>query len=190
MRKVRLFLILSVTVLLGSTSVFAIPGLFPTCNTSLCNGSAARCNEVCRLPSGQLSMCLNFLSDYDGDGVPNSTDNCSCNPNANQANCDGDSRGDVCDPIDNSWQLTLDSSQVCEVDVDNHTFWETIELYVGDVYQSSCTGATCIKKVLKDDFNCPGPSGATVSCCQSNASVIDCAGAWNSDQCGTPRCTF
>lgn len=36
--------------------------------------------------------------DLDGDGVPNATDNCLAVANASQANEDGDSFGDLCDP--------------------------------------------------------------------------------------------
>ena len=38
--------------------------------------------------------------DRDGDGVPNSTDNCRAQPNPSQTDTDGDERGDACDPDD------------------------------------------------------------------------------------------
>ena len=40
--------------------------------------------------------------DSDGDGVPNSSDNCPVDPNPNQANTDGDPQGDACDPDDDN----------------------------------------------------------------------------------------
>lgn len=40
-------------------------------------------------------------NDCDGDGVPNSTDNCPANPNTDQADADGDGIGDVCDNCPN-----------------------------------------------------------------------------------------
>src|SRR5262249_12958672 len=36
--------------------------------------------------------------DADSDGVPDAGDNCPSTPNADQANADGDSLGDACDP--------------------------------------------------------------------------------------------
>lgn len=40
--------------------------------------------------------------DTDGDGIPDTTDNCPLNANTNQANNDGDAMGDVCDPDDDN----------------------------------------------------------------------------------------
>jgi hypothetical protein len=41
------------------------------------------------------------VTDTDGDGVPDSTDNCVSTPNADQADADGDGIGDACDPTPN-----------------------------------------------------------------------------------------
>ncbi|MFN8392876.1 MAG: thrombospondin type 3 repeat-containing protein [Bdellovibrionota bacterium] len=41
-------------------------------------------------------------SDSDGDGIPDSSDNCPSVSNANQLNTDGDSQGDVCDNDDDN----------------------------------------------------------------------------------------
>ena len=43
--------------------------------------------------------------DRDGDGIPDSRDNCPSIPNADQANQDGDALGDVCDPDDDNDNL-------------------------------------------------------------------------------------
>lgn len=45
-------------------------------------------------------------SDYDCDGIPLSQDNCPDHYNPNQANCDGDLWGDVCDAQDAVYQYT------------------------------------------------------------------------------------
>jgi len=45
------------------------------------------------------------VSDQDGDGVPDASDNCPTDANPNQTDTDGDSIGNVCDPE----QLTLES---------------------------------------------------------------------------------
>lgn len=54
----------------------------------------------------QLTLTLllnsNNVPDLDGDGIPDTSDNCPNTPNANQANNDGDAFGDVCDPDDDN----------------------------------------------------------------------------------------
>ncbi|MDY6832780.1 MAG: RHS repeat-associated core domain-containing protein [Thermodesulfobacteriota bacterium] len=42
-------------------------------------------------------VCIDALSDIDGDGVGDCTDNCPSVPNADQRDCDGDGKGDLCD---------------------------------------------------------------------------------------------
>lgn len=64
--------------------------------------------------------CYGGLPDADGDGVPDSVDNCPSTPNANQADADGDGVGDVCDNCPataNSNQLDTDGDgrgDVCD----------------------------------------------------------------------------
>jgi FtsP/CotA-like multicopper oxidase with cupredoxin domain len=55
----------------------------------------------------EVGGMLRFLSfgaegDTDGDGVLDSADNCPVDPNADQADADGDGIGDVCDPLNDS----------------------------------------------------------------------------------------
>jgi DNA/RNA endonuclease G (NUC1) len=50
--------------------------------------------------------------DTDADGVPDSTDNCPFAANANQANFDGDTLGDACDPDDDN-DGVLDGDDQC-----------------------------------------------------------------------------
>ena len=50
--------------------------------------------------------------DADGDGVPDTTDNCPSTSNPNQANNDGDGQGDVCDPDDDN-DGVVDGSDNC-----------------------------------------------------------------------------
>lgn len=52
--------------------------------------------------------------DTDGDGVPDSSDNCPTVANAGQLNTDGDSQGDACDPDDDN-DTVPDGSDNCPV---------------------------------------------------------------------------
>jgi hypothetical protein len=57
-------------------------------------------------------------TDADGDGVPDSTDNCALVANTDQADADGDSFGDACDPCPNDAANDADGDGLC-ADVDN-----------------------------------------------------------------------
>jgi hypothetical protein len=54
------------------------------------------------------------VGDQDGDGVPNTGDNCFNVPNHDQANADGDSQGDACDTDDDN-DGVADTSDNCRV---------------------------------------------------------------------------
>lgn len=56
--------------------------------------------DYCDVCESRYQWCLNYcqsISDSDGDGVPDSSDNCPYAPNGDQADCDGDRAGDACD---------------------------------------------------------------------------------------------
>lgn len=62
------------------------------------------------VPGVAPATALACPADDDGDGVCNDLDNCPADPNADQADFDGDLAGDVCDPRDaelNPTRLTL-----------------------------------------------------------------------------------
>ena len=50
------------------------------------------------------------IADTDGDGIPDTADNCPTTPNPTQENFDGDSQGDACDPDDDN-DLLLDATE-------------------------------------------------------------------------------
>jgi hypothetical protein len=66
--------------------------------------------------------------DYDCDGVYNAIDNCGDDPNPDQADCDGDGIGDVCD-VNGIFQPT-GPIKTCMADKDNHIVYFTFEHHV------------------------------------------------------------
>jgi hypothetical protein len=65
-------------------------------------------------PEGAAAQAADVEEDSDGDGVPDSRDNCTSVPNANQRDSDGDGYGDACDADANNDGLvnSLDLSAV------------------------------------------------------------------------------
>jgi MBG domain/Thrombospondin type 3 repeat len=58
--------------------------------------------NILRLYLNSAIWITGWTPDGDGDGVPNTADNCPNVANADQANLDGDAAGDACDPDDDN----------------------------------------------------------------------------------------
>lgn len=67
--------------------------------------------------------------DYDCDGVANNVDNCTDDPNSNQADCDNDGIGDVCDFTDGIFRNS-GPVKTCMSDKDSHVGYTTWEHHV------------------------------------------------------------
>ncbi len=70
----------------------------PSGQQCVARGGAFVCDsDVGDPPIDGTPIDTSSVTDVDGDGVPNATDNCPLIANANQANEDGDTFGDLCD---------------------------------------------------------------------------------------------
>ncbi|HUU84736.1 MAG TPA: thrombospondin type 3 repeat-containing protein [Phycisphaerae bacterium] len=84
------------------------------------------------------------IVDTDGDGVPDGTDNCRFVPNPDQADRDGDTFGDVCDPCPDDPTCPMSGDEcdgVCKTLNDElHELWDTI----GPLMCELLTTCTCM----------------------------------------------
>ncbi len=69
-------------------------------------------------PVPDTKTFINTVSDQDGDGVADASDNCPLIANADQADLDGDGLGDLCDTCPKDADNDIDGDGVCG-DVDN-----------------------------------------------------------------------
>jgi len=189
------------------TLVFlSIANAFADCQASCvnqyndCAQSCSQCN--C---SQDYESCLSYCqyADTDNDGVTDPNDNCPDAYNPNQADCDNDHRGDVCDTQDNSWVLLTIGSSKCAVDEGTKPKGKEVKISYQDTYRSACTGVTCYKKRGISTLLCSwgSESSDTYHCCRQKQCNLpntpsfnsfpcpDCDGAWG-DNCGNPRCPF
>ncbi|MDY7095514.1 MAG: hypothetical protein SX243_21260 [Acidobacteriota bacterium] len=111
-------------------------------------GTKIQCDSPCSGGCGPYD-------DYDCDGVANYTDNCIDDANSNQADCDNDGAGDVCDYLDATYQGS-GSIDTCMTDKDDHgayiTFEHHVEQWMVDV--SSCGAPSMWSRWVRMDNDC------------------------------------
>lgn len=155
---------------------------------------SAGCDESCVLLNGTATTCAQFYgfpaNDFDGDGIGNASDNCLCTPNTNQANCDGDASGDVCDANNAKWVFVQDIGR-CDWDEDIHLTKFTIEQYAAIKYKNVCTGTFCFDRYISSSKSCnfsgSGCGSSAGACCTCNYPLPWCSA---STGCGSPACPF
>ncbi|HEV2852629.1 MAG TPA: hypothetical protein VHC97_07480 [Thermoanaerobaculia bacterium] len=194
----RVFVLSVVLVSLSAATAFADCPSSCVTQYNECFQSCSQCN--C---SQEYGWCLDSCQyvDTDGDGLNDLSDNCPDNYNPNQADCDSDGHGNVCDNQDNSWTLTAIGNTKCAVDEGSKPLGKEIKISYQDTYHSACTNTTCYKKVGKYTYTCTWGSESSDlwHCCrakrcglnsfQDSVPCPDCDGAWG-DNCSTPRCPF
>lgn len=139
------------------------------------NSCAASYNECSRSCGGMCDqLCLDDYSycmqqcesvDSDGDGIVDNSDNCPDVANANQADCDGDRIGNVCDSMNGNF-VASGFKSVCASDKDNHVWGFTIEVTYQETYNdvSSCNSQSRNNQVVYNSY-CDY-SYSDYACCQ------------------------
>jgi hypothetical protein len=153
-----------------------------TCTSSSYCGTG--CTLSCDTPStcGEYGVCN---PDPDGDGVI-SNDNCPFTYNPDQADCDGDGTGNVCDSDNGSWSLVSGTDHVCVIIGRTHFGYVDVQEHVEGLYHdvSSCGSPDKWK-----DFALPGASCygfITVEhCCDITYGSNLCAAHLNNSSCHT-----
>ncbi|HEY9420359.1 MAG TPA: hypothetical protein VIW92_03010 [Thermoanaerobaculia bacterium] len=159
-------------------------------------GDPSDCEGVCTQPGSDCTTaCSRFgnwttcgggsETDSDSDGIPNTSDNCLCSSNSNQADCDQDGMGDVCDAVDEKW-VPVSSVTYCDWDMDwQGPGWGEVELYGTQRYRELCTNAYCNNSVKMDDKKCYGYTQAD-DCCYDNFRYL----CDTDNQCPAETCPF
>jgi hypothetical protein len=129
------------------------------------------CYTKCKDTNGLKITCDLWFNrqagwDYDGDGDKYPADNCGCVANANQANCDGDARGDACDALNQLWVLEADLG-FCDSELDSGVGYSTIKVWGQKRYRDQCTGTTCLDRYTIKQATCL--LMGEQACCEANA---------------------
>jgi hypothetical protein len=118
--------------------------------------------------------------DADHDGVLDGVDNCPTTSNSNQANCDGDSAGDVCDSENGTYGLVSGTQANCYLRSRTHFLYIEQNLFIEGLFRdsSACHSPDQWRLVDIRDGSCtPYPGGYDHDSC--------CAALWPSAFCSS-----
>lgn len=167
---------LLVTALLLLTGAVAASAQ-PVTDCSISCSSQSLCTRWCTENGGD-SSCGNFGvcdPDPDGDGLDYGVDNCYNAYNPNQADCDGDFRGDVCDAEDGIFVFA--DSRDCWIRNRLHLWGSDTTLYSEArlVDTSSCNSPDKWVQLSEYKWDCVGQY-SEYACCTS---------VWGSASCNS-----
>lgn len=207
----RRTLLLTCLVLGAAMGMAAAAGAQSACQTS-CIQQRFQCQNPCTTSAcvnaciAQYNVCVAACNnpDDDGDGVPDTSDNCPTVPNANQADCDGDGLGDACDP-QNGTYAPVSSTSLCSFTVDGAVPRPSSVLPVPSInligqraFQNSCSGQVCYDYTYTGgtcntcaDGNCLDYTAddALACCIGAGLSQSECV-ANAGFHCSYPQCPF
>jgi hypothetical protein len=137
-------------------------------------------------------LCLRSCSvvDTDGDGFVDGFDNCPANYNPDQADCDGDLVGNVCD-LQNA-RYVPGPAQTCMTDKDEHVLWITFEHKVESLVQdvSTCGAPSYWQRWIRAktgpcEFG--GAGSSDEGCCRLLTASLRATGAQPDPWCTSRR---
>ena len=125
--------------------------------------------------------------DADGDDVPNGWDNCPQDFNADQADCDGDGRGDACDS-ESARYVAVTPERTCSTDKDNHILFITFEHHVEWLERdaSSCGAPDRWRSRVRDSARCTSAI-SDEDCCRLLTGSLSATGASPEPWCTSLR---
>ncbi len=160
---------------------------------NVCTGSSL-CSESCTEDCDQPSSCGAYGVcdiDPDDDGVI-SNDNCPLTYNPSQANCDGDSAGDVCDSLNAAYYPTA-GSQACHIVGRTHFAYFDVALHTeAPIHDSSSCGAPDgWAHYGGPTLSCSWLQAQTLlACCDLRFGPVLCTQYLNNNQCHPAILTF